>query len=152
MTILWKRPWRESVRKLSLLLLKFTVPVILLLLLNLYLLGVEMNLGHAHKTRFWYLLGPFSKFSDEHPGYFNNSQVHPKTPKKAVRWIVPYLQLVNLLFIQVLLVQGGGGGGGNPGARVTLALAHILDSDGRKFAIFILQNLRVWPFLASQPR
>ena len=35
-----------------------------LLLLNWYLLGVEMNLGHAHKTRFWYLLGVFS---DEHP-------------------------------------------------------------------------------------
>ena len=26
-----------------------------------------MNLGHAHKTRFWYLLWAFSKFSDEHP-------------------------------------------------------------------------------------
>ena len=34
-----------------------------LLLLNWYLLGVEMNLVHAHKTRFWYLLGVFSKFS-----------------------------------------------------------------------------------------
>ena len=32
---------------------------------------------------------------------------------------------------------------GNPGARVTLALAHILDRAGRKFAILILQNLRV---------
>ena len=38
-----------------------------LLLLNWYLLGVEMNLGHAHKTRFWYLLGVFS---DEHPRHF----------------------------------------------------------------------------------
>ena len=37
-----------------------------LLLLNWYLLGMEMNFGHAHKTRFWYLLGEFSKFSDEH--------------------------------------------------------------------------------------
>ena len=26
-----------------------------------------MNLGHTHKTRFWYLLGVFSKFSYEHP-------------------------------------------------------------------------------------
>ena len=26
-----------------------------------------MKLGHAHKTRFWYRLGVFSKFSDEHP-------------------------------------------------------------------------------------
>ena len=32
--------------------------------------GVEMNLGHAHKTRFWYLLGVFAKFSDEHPRHF----------------------------------------------------------------------------------
>ena len=38
-----------------------------LLLLNWYLLGVEMNLGHAHKTRFWYLLGVFS---GEHPRHF----------------------------------------------------------------------------------
>ena len=26
-----------------------------------------MKLGQAHKTRFWYRLGVFSKFSDEHP-------------------------------------------------------------------------------------
>ena len=38
--------------------------------MNWYLLGVEMNLGHAHKTKFWYLLGVFSKFSDEHPVTF----------------------------------------------------------------------------------
>ena len=25
-----------------------------LLLLNWYLLGMEINLGHAHKTRFWF--------------------------------------------------------------------------------------------------
>ena len=29
-----------------------------------------MNLGHAHKTRFWYLLGVFSKFSAEQPCHF----------------------------------------------------------------------------------
>ena len=29
-----------------------------------------MNLRHAHKTRFWYHLGVFSKFSDEHPRHF----------------------------------------------------------------------------------
>ena len=29
-----------------------------------------MNLGHTHKTKFWYLLGLFSKFSDEHPCHF----------------------------------------------------------------------------------
>ena len=39
-------------------------------LLNWYLLGVEMNLGHGHKTRFWYLLWVLSKFSDEHPRPF----------------------------------------------------------------------------------
>ena len=35
--------------------------------MNWYLLGVQMNLGHAYKTRFWYLLGVFSKFSNGHP-------------------------------------------------------------------------------------
>ena len=29
-----------------------------------------MNLGDAHKTRFWYLLGVFSKISDKHPRHF----------------------------------------------------------------------------------
>ena len=48
--------------------------------------------------------------------------------------------LVNLLFIHVLLLQRREG---NPGARVTLALPHVLDRAGRKFAILILQNLRV---------
>ena len=38
--------------------------------MNWYLLGVEMNLGHAHKTKFWYLLREVSKFSDEHPVTF----------------------------------------------------------------------------------
>ena len=38
--------------------------------LNWYLLGVEMNLGHAHKTRFWYLSGVLSKISDEHLRHF----------------------------------------------------------------------------------
>ena len=41
-----------------------------LLLLNWFLLGVEMNLGHTHKTRFWYLLGVFSNIFDEHPRHF----------------------------------------------------------------------------------
>ena len=40
------------------------------LLLNWYLLGVEMNLRHAHKTRFCCLLGLFSKFSNKHPPHF----------------------------------------------------------------------------------
>ena len=29
-----------------------------------------MNLGNAHETRFWYLLGVFSKFSDGCPCHF----------------------------------------------------------------------------------
>ena len=33
-----------------------------LLLLIWYLLGVEMNLGHAHKTRFWYPSGVLEIF------------------------------------------------------------------------------------------
>ena len=40
------------------------------IVLNWYLLGVEMNLANAHKTRFWYLLGVFSKMPDEHPRHF----------------------------------------------------------------------------------
>ena len=40
--------------------------------LNWYLLFllVEINMGHAHKTSFWYFLGVFSKFSDEHLRHF----------------------------------------------------------------------------------
>ena len=41
-----------------------------MLLLNWYLLGVEINLRHAHITRFWCLLGVSSKFSDEHSRHF----------------------------------------------------------------------------------
>ena len=33
-----------------------------------------MKLGKGHKTRFWYRLGVFSKFSDEHPR-------HPDFPR-----------------------------------------------------------------------
>ena len=40
------------------------------IVLNRYLLKVEMNLGHAHKTRFWYLFGVSSKISDKHPRHF----------------------------------------------------------------------------------
>ena len=41
-----------------------------------------MNLGHAHKTRFWYLLEVFSKFSDEHPRHFYRG-VPPPPPTGA---------------------------------------------------------------------
>ena len=51
-----------------------------LLLLNWYLLGVEMSFGHAHKARFWYLLGVFSKFSDEHPRHFYRGVAPPPRP------------------------------------------------------------------------
>ena len=51
-----------------------------LLLLNWYLLGVEMSFGPAHKTRFWYLLGVFSKFSDEHPRHFYRGVAPPPAP------------------------------------------------------------------------
>ena len=46
------------------------------IVLNWYLLKVEMNLGHAHKTRFWYLFGVFSKISDKHPRHFYR-RLHP---------------------------------------------------------------------------
>ena len=54
-----------------------SVPSYNLLLLNWYLLGVKMNLGHAHKTRFWYLLGLLSKFSDKHPRHFHRGEPPP---------------------------------------------------------------------------
>ena len=56
-----------------------------LLLLNWYLLGVEMSFGHAHKARFWYLLGVFSKFSDEHPRHFYRGVPPPPWPP-GVSW------------------------------------------------------------------
>ena len=43
---------------------------------------MEMNLGHTHKTRFWYLLRLVSKFSDEHPRHFIGS-----TPRDLCLWI-----------------------------------------------------------------
>ena len=35
-----------------------------------YLLGVKIHLSHAHQTRFWYILGCFSKIADEHLRHF----------------------------------------------------------------------------------
>ena len=35
-----------------------------------YLLAVKLTLGHAHKTRYLYLLGVTLKKSDEHPCHF----------------------------------------------------------------------------------
>ena len=48
---------------------------------NWYLLKVEMNLGHAHKTRFWYLLGVFSKIYDKQPRHFYRGLHHPPPPR-----------------------------------------------------------------------
>ena len=68
MTIVSKSPWEESVRKLSL--LPIEICSASCIVSNWYLLGVKVNLGHAHKTRLWYLLGVFSKFSAEQPRHF----------------------------------------------------------------------------------
>ena len=54
--------------------------------MNWYLLGVEMNLGHAHKTKFWYLLGVFSKFSDEHPVTFIGEYPPSEFPRQTLLW------------------------------------------------------------------
>ena len=65
--------------------------------LNWYLLKVEMNLGHAHKTRFWYLFGVFSKISDKHPRHFYR-RLHPPSGVKnqLLSWLsnsgVPYIR------------------------------------------------------------
>ena len=40
-----------------------------------------MNLGHAHKTRFWYLLGVLSKFCDERLRVFYRGVPSPPTPR-----------------------------------------------------------------------
>ena len=34
-------------------------------------------MGHAYKTRFWYLVGVFSKVSDEHPRNFYRGVTSP---------------------------------------------------------------------------
>ena len=51
--------------------------------LNWYLLEVKMNLGHAHKTRFLYLLELLAKFSDEYPRHFYRG-VPP--PPRVIRY------------------------------------------------------------------
>ena len=40
----------------------------------------ENEFAHAHKTRFWYLLEVFSKFSDEHPHHFYREIPLPLSP------------------------------------------------------------------------
>ena len=53
-------------------------------MINWYLLGMEISLGHAHKTRFWFLLGGLSKFSDEHPRHFYRG-----VPEHQIRFVYP---------------------------------------------------------------
>ena len=55
-----------------------------------------MNLGHAHKTRFWYLLGVLSKFCDERPRLFYRGVPSPHPPgemsihRRVVRVLMTY--------------------------------------------------------------
>ena len=53
------------------------------IVLNRYLLKVEMNLGHAHKTRFWYLFVVFSKISDKRPRHFYRRLHTPPPPFRS---------------------------------------------------------------------
>ena len=73
MTMLSKSPWEESVRKLC-----SASYIICCCWIGTW--GVEMNLGHAHNTRFWYLLGVFSKFSDEYSRHFYKGVPPPPGP------------------------------------------------------------------------
>ena len=52
----------------------------ILLLLNRYLLGVEMKLGHACRTRFWYLLGVYLWLT--HNASVNSTGTHPPPPPR----------------------------------------------------------------------
>ena len=52
----FKKSLRRKCLKLFLLPIEICSASFMLLLLNWYLLGVKMNLGHAHETRFWYIL------------------------------------------------------------------------------------------------
>jgi len=63
-----------------------------------------MNLGHAHKTRFWYLLGVFSKFADEHPHHFYR-RVPPAPPPPGSSYKIISntrlkLNMINMLFFR----------------------------------------------------
>ena len=86
MTILSKSAWEETVRKLCFRLLQFAVPVIKFVVIELVPLRGGMNLGHAHKTRFRYLLDVLSKFSDKHLRPFYR-RVPPPPQVEAYRLI-----------------------------------------------------------------
>ena len=57
-----------------------------------------MNLGHAHKTRFWYLLGVLSKFSNEHPRPFYRRVPPPPHGVEVYRLIKLLGSLSNSVF------------------------------------------------------
>ena len=68
--------------------------------LNCYLLGLEMNLGHAHKTRFWNLFGVFSKFSDHHPHHFYRRVLPLGSSYKIISNTRLKLNMINILFFR----------------------------------------------------
>ena len=81
LTVLSKKSLRRKCSKVIIITIKIcSASYYNLLLLNWYLFGVEMNLGDSHKTRFWYLLEVFSKFSDEHPRHFIRGVPPPPLP------------------------------------------------------------------------
>ena len=58
MTIFSKSPLEENCSKViffTIEICRIAAPVIYFVVVELVPLRVEMNLGHAHKTRFWYL-------------------------------------------------------------------------------------------------
>ena len=60
----------------------------ILLLLNRYLLGVEMKLGHARRTRFWYLLGVHLWLT--HNASVNSSGTHPPPLPGTTPWALAF--------------------------------------------------------------
>ena len=59
-----------------------------------------MNLGHAHETRFWNLLGVFSKFSDEHPHQFYRRVLPTGSSYKIISNTRLKLNMIDMLFFR----------------------------------------------------
>ena len=73
MTLISKNPWEESVKICSasyIICCCWTVP-----------LRGGNEFGARPLTRFWYLLGVFSKFSDQHPHHFHRGVPAPPPPQ-----------------------------------------------------------------------
>ena len=68
-------------------------------MLNWYLVGVGMNLGQAHKARFWCTFLVFSKFSDEHSHHFYRG-VHPVCHHYSNTGLPLRLQSARVKFIE----------------------------------------------------